>query len=214
MAFLGVACAALVVTVLPVAAQHTPGQSSSSKPHTHLTASLDPGEVHEGVYRNPTFGFTYKLPFGWVERTEQMSQDSSSGPKSLLLLSAFERPPEAVGDTVNSAILIAAERVSSYPGLKAAADYFGPLTEVATSKGFKVVNEPYEVELGAKRLIRGDFTKELGQLTTYQASLVALAKGYVVSFTFIGSSEDEVEQLIEGLQFGSSPKVHATKPAH
>src|SRR5207253_11289040 len=59
----------------------------------------------------------------------------SSGSKSLVLLSAFERPPEAAGDTVNSAVLIAAESVSSYPGLKAAEDYFRPLTEVATSRG-------------------------------------------------------------------------------
>ena len=142
-----------------------------------------------------------------------MRQDSS-GSKSLVLLSAFERPPEAAGDTVNSAVLIAAESVSSYPGLKAAEDYFRPLTEVATSRGFKVANEPYEVELGARRLVRSDFSKELGKLTMYQASLVTREKAYVVSFTFIGSSQDEVEQLIEGLQFCTSPKVHAAKPAH
>src|SRR5207253_9137881 len=119
---------------LPAAAQHVPTQSSSSKPHAHLNAPPDPGEVRECVYRNPAFGFSYKLAFGWVERTEQMRQDSS-GSKSLVLLSAFERPSEAAGDTVNSAVLIAAESVSSYPGLKAAEDYFRPLTEVATSRG-------------------------------------------------------------------------------
>jgi hypothetical protein len=213
MAFLRVAWAALLLSGLMSAAQHTADHSSSSKPHAHLSAPPDAGEIRDGVYRNPTFAFTYKLPFGWVERTEQMSQDSS-GPKSLLLLSAFERPPEAAGETVNSAVLIAAESVSSYPGLNTAEDYFGPLTEAATSKGFKVVNEPYEVGLGAKRLVRSDFTKELGKLTMHQASLVTRERGYLLSFTFIGSSEDELEQLIEGLQFGNSPKVHATKPAH
>jgi len=213
MVFFRAACAILVFATLPAAAQHVPTQSSSSKPHAHLNAPPDPGEVREGVYRNPTFGFSYKLPFGWVERTEQMRQDSS-GSKSLVLLSAFERPSEAAGDTVNSAVLIAAESVSSYPGLKAAEDYFRPLTEVATSRGFKVANEPYEVELGARRLVRSDFSKELGKLTMYQASLVTREKAYVVSFTFIGSSQDEVEQLIEGLQFCTSPKVHAAKPAH
>jgi hypothetical protein len=213
MAFLRVAFAILVLTALPVTAQHAPGQSSSSKPHPHFSAPPAAGEVREGVYRNPAFRFTYKLPFGWVERTDQMRQDSAA-PQSLLLLSAFERPPEAAGDAVNSAVLIAGESVSSYPGLKTAADYFGPLTEVATSQGFKVANEPYEVELGARRLVRSDFSKELGKLTMHQASLVTRERGYLLSFTFIGNSEDEVEQLIAGLQFGSSPKVRATQPAH
>ncbi|HYL13468.1 MAG TPA: hypothetical protein VEV41_10545 [Terriglobales bacterium] len=212
MAFFRSACVILFLIVLQAVAQQSP--SSSSKARAHLNAPPDPGTVNQGTYRNPSFGFSYKVPFGWVERTEQMRQDSSATPKSLLLLSAFERPPEAAGDTVNSAVLIAAESVSSYPGLKTAGDYFGPLTEVATGKGFKVANEPYEVELGAERLVRADFTKELGKLTMYQASLVILEKGYAVSFTFIGGSEDEVQQLIEALQFGSAAKVHTTKPSH
>ena len=34
-----------------------------------------------------------------------------------------------------------------------------------------------------------------------QSTLVMLARGYVVSLTFIGGTEDEVEQLIDGLRF-------------
>ena len=41
-----------------------------------------------------------------------------------------------------------------------------------------------------------------------QTSLVILEKGYEVSFTFIGSSQDEISELIEKLSFG------AKKPAH
>jgi hypothetical protein len=186
--------------------------SSSSKPRPHPKPTPNLGELREGVYRNPTFGFTYDLPFGWVERTQQMRQDSSGAPKSLVLLSAFERPPEATGDTVNSAVLIVAESVASYPGLKSEEDYLGPLTEVATSKGFRIADEPAEIQLGGTRLVRSDFTKDLGKLTMYQASLVTLHKDYVVSFTFIGANEDEVQSLIEGLQFGSPPKTG--KSAH
>jgi len=32
--------------------------------------------------------------------------------------------------------------------LKTAADYFGPLTELTTSKGFTVVNQPYLFTVG------------------------------------------------------------------
>ena len=136
--------------------------------------------------------------------------------KSLVLLAAFERPPEAAGDTVNSAVVIAAESASSYPGLKTAADYFGPLTELTTGKGFRVVNAPYQFPVGTKQLVRSDFTKTLGSLTMQQASLILLQKGYVVSFTFLGGSEDEIEELIENLSFGLSkkPKAEGPSPRH
>ena len=159
------------------------------------------GTSQEGAYRNNYFGFSCKLPYGWVERTEQMRRDAGDASKGLVLLSAFERPPEAKADTVNSAVLIAAESVSSYPGLKTAADYFEPLTEVATTNGFKVVNEPYEVHIGTRQLVRSDFSKQADKEGMYQASLVTLERGYIVSFTFVGTSEDDVGELMEGLNF-------------
>jgi hypothetical protein len=36
-----------------------------------------------------------------------------------------------------------------------------------------------------------------------QSTLVTLARGYAVSFTFIGGTQDEVEELVQGLSFGA-----------
>jgi hypothetical protein len=196
----------LIACALPAQAP-----SAASLP---TTPAPDPGAITNGIYRNPGFGFTYKLPFGWVDRSKQMSQDPSQDPtaakKSSLLLAEFERPPEASGDSVNSAVVFAAEAASSYPGLRNAENYFGPLTELTKSKGLKVANEPYDYPVGARQLVRGDFSKPLGNLTLRQSTLVMLQKGYVVSFTFIGGSEDEVGGLVEGLSFGrkESPAPH------
>jgi hypothetical protein len=192
----------------------TSSETSSSKSHKPAapSASPDPGTVNNGVYHNSFFGFSYKIPFGWVERTQSMNESDGPG-KSMLLLAVFERPPEAVGSTVNSAVVITAEKTSSFSGLKTAADYFGPITELATAKGFKVVNEPYECPVGAKQLVRGDYQKQRGSVTMHQSSLVTLAKGYAVSFTIIGGSEDEVDELVEKLQFSTKirpPKVSLT----
>jgi len=189
-----------------------------SKPTSSTGAPLpDAGTITEGRYHNPFWGFRYKIPYGWVERTKEMQGDRGVEPgKSLVLLAAFERPPEAAGDTVNSAVVIAAESASSYPGLKTAAEYFGPLTELTTGKGFQVVNAPYQFPVGTNQLVRSDFSKTLGSLTMQQASLVLLQKGYILSFTFIGGSEDEVEELIENLSFGPSkkPKAEGPSPRH
>ena len=198
-----------------VAGQAVPKESQTgSRPASRAVASVDQGSIANGIYRNSWFGLTCKIPFGWVDRTAEMREGdatSASDPaQSLVLLAVFERPPEATGSTINSAIVMAAEKVSQYSGLKTAVDYFGPITELATAKGFKVVNEPYEFPVGAKPLVRSDFSKPRGSLTMLQSSLVLLEKGYVVSFTFIGGSDDEVNGLIESLRFGAKK----SSPAH
>jgi hypothetical protein len=199
-----------ILLVCALDAQQAPKQPASGKSPASAresvppgrTGTIDPGALTNGVFRNPSFGFSYKLSFGWVERTREMSNPADDAAQAMTLLAAFERPPEAKGDTVNSAVVIAAEAASRYPGLQNAEHYFGPLTELIKSKEFTVVNPPYDFSVGTKQLVRGDFSKDLGKLTMHQSTLVMMAKGYVVSFTFIGGTEDEVDGLIERLSFG------------
>ena len=190
----------LVLLVTAMLAQDKP--ASGSKPPTQTKPSApDSGAISNGIYRNSTFGINYKLPYGWVDRTTDMGEDSTDASHSRLLLVVFERPPEATGDTVNSAVVIAAEQLPT--GMKTAAEYFESLSVLATGKGFEVKEEPHEVSVGTTKLVRGDFSKARGTLTMYQTSLVTLEKGYAVSFTFIGGSEDEVNELIEKLSFAA-----------
>src|SRR5713101_4995196 len=158
------------------------------------------------LYRNPAFGFRFQIPYGWVDRTQQMQegQEGNEAGKAEVLLAIFERPPQAIGDTINSAVVIASESAASYPGLKKAEDYLGPLTEFATSKGFKPEGEPYVLEVESRQLLRADFTKPLSdKVAMRQCTLVLLAKGQIVSFTFIAGSEDELDDLMDGLHFGA-----------
>jgi hypothetical protein len=177
--------------------------------------------VTNGVYSNKTFGFTCKIPPGWVLRTEEMNArdedeqanntgtDSQAAPAPAssaagkVLLAAFSRPPAATGEDVNSSILIAAESTAAYPGLKDVAQYFEPLTEVAKAQGFTVDQEPYEIVIGTKTLVRGDFHKDVASRVMHQSTLAMLSHGYAVSFTVIGGTDDEVGELIDGLDFGA-----------
>src|SRR6476620_1817411 len=81
--------------------------SSQASKAAAKPATLDPGTLRDGVYRNAGFGFSYKLPVSWVDRTEDMRPDSSQQATSQVLLSAFSRPPEAAGDSVDAAVIIA-----------------------------------------------------------------------------------------------------------
>jgi len=221
----------VMVILAPAGQAQQTGQSSSSSNSSSATHAwkpaaavrLDEGSVTNGVYRNQSFGFTCKIPSAWVLRTEEMNarEDDGAKPdegkpaadagKSRVLLAVFSRPPQARGEDINSSILIAAESAGSYPGLKEAAQYFGPVTEVAQAQGFEVINEPYEFAVGTKTTARGDFQKDVGTRVMTQSTLVMLVRGYVLSVTFIGGTEDEVEELIGGLSFTAVPS-HNAKP--
>jgi len=190
----------MVLLICQVAAQ------TAQPPTASKAATPEPGEVTAGVYHNVSFGFTYKLPYGWVDRTPEMREASTDAAKSMVLLGVFERPPEANGEGVNAAVVFAAESASSYPGLKDAAQYFGPLGEVTTARGLTATDEPYEFPVDAKAIVRRDFTKQFGGGSRmHQSTLAWLARGYVVSFTFIAGSDDAVQELVEGLNFGKKP---------
>jgi hypothetical protein len=240
-----VALAVVVVRAQAQAQSSSSSSSSSSSPRSTPSrpidksrsapdSRLDAGTVSNGVYRNPSLGFSCKIPAGWVLRTEEMNEPTDeaastkegrdrldrtapsaplrageggcqhAGGCGRVLLAAFSRPPEARGEDVNLSILIAAESAAEYPGLKDAAQYFGPVSEVAKARGFEIDEEPYEFGLGTKTVVRGDFEKDVGTRVMRQSTLVMLARGYVVSFSFIGGTEGELEELVQGLSFGAS----------
>lgn len=169
-----------------------------------------PSDDDAQIYRNTAIGFRYQISYGWVDRTKEM-RAGNDGDKAEVLLAVFERPPEATGNGINSAVVIASESTAAYPGLKRAEDYLGPLTELATSNGFKAEGEPYALEVESRQLLRADFIKPLNpevsgeKLTMHQCTLVLLAKRQIVSFTFIAGTEDELDEMMDGLHF-TAPK--------
>jgi hypothetical protein len=215
------ALAALALFCAQAAAGEQTSPSSSSAPKSAAAknrataSSVDPGSVGPGAYRNSSFGFTCKIPAGWILRTDEMNatnredgkeasggnQPAEAGKQGRVLLAAFSRPPEARAEDVNASILIAMESIDKYPGLTDAAQYFGPVTEITKAQGFAIVEEPYELEIGTKMLVRGDYEKDVGTRVMHQSTLVMLGRGYAISFTFIAGTEDDVEDLVEGLTF-------------
>ncbi len=217
-AWVGMGCrsvAAIAVVALCLCFTAQAQSKAPAEPTPPAKPAAAPTEDAQ-LYRNATFGFRYKIPYGWVDRTKEM-QEGNDASKGEVLLAVFARPPEATGATINSAVVIASESAASYPGLKAGEDYLGPLTELATANGFKSDGEPYVLDVEGRHLVRADFIKSLGakaiddktssdkinkdQLTMRQSTLILLAKGRIVSFTFIAGNETELDDLMDGLHF-------------
>jgi hypothetical protein len=211
----------LAVALAAAALAQTPAQSSSSSTqHTTKLAkanpTLDPGSVANNIYRNKTLGLSCRIPEAWVLRTDELNarEEEKSTPDaapgtappassvgSKVLLAAFSRPPAAKGEEINSSIVIAAEPVASYPGLKEAAQYFYPLEEVAKAQGLALDEDPYAIAIGTQTLVRGDFHKDVGSRVLRQSTLAMLSHGYAISITLIAGTDDGVEELIDSLSF-------------
>jgi len=200
-----------------VASQSRPLSSSSSaqhvrKPSSAADSTLDPGSVGNGVYRNRPRRCLQNSA-GWVLRTDEMnSRRPSDDPQRMIghpgqsdntprgnppraaarCCWRRSRAPGGHGGRCELIIVIAAESSTSYPGLKDAAQYFGPLSEVATRR-IQGGNEPYQFLSGTKMLVRGDYAKDRGRRAMHQTTLVMLRRGYAISFTFIGGTEDELK---------------------
>ena len=205
---LGLSIAAIVSVALGLSLAIS-GQSKTVSPPVSAPSPKSAAPIEDGqLYRNAGIGFRYQIPYGWVDRTREM-QEGNDANKAKVLLAVFERPPDATGTGINSAVLIASENVSSYPGLKKAEDYLEPITELAAAKGFKADGEPYALEVESRQVVRADFVKPLAgasseTLTMHQCTLVLLAKSQIVSFTFIAGSDDELDDLMDGLHFATA----------
>jgi hypothetical protein len=210
------------------------GFTLASAKSQHKPAAPKPSEIASSqIYRNATFAFRFEIPYGWVDRTQQMRDNANSNGQDQppdratkataasngeLLLAIFERPPDAIGDTINSAVIIVSESVAAYPGLKKAEDYIAPLKELTAAKGFKAEGDPSIIEIDSRQLICASFSKPLAgkssadvsgnaSLTMRQSTLIMVAKGRIVSFTFVAGSEDELDALLDGLHFGTAKSL-------
>lgn len=192
-------------------------RSKKSPKSAKDSSGLEDGIVSGGAYRNSSLGLTCKIPAGWVLRTEEMNaqeEDKNPSPEGTqgspgksdsgrVLLAAFSRPPQAAGDDINASIVIAAEPVTAYPGLTEAVQYLDIVTEVPKAQGFEADEDPYELAIGPKTLVRADLHRDVGSRVMQQSTMVFLAKGHAVSITVIGGTEDEVEGLVDGLSFSA-----------
>jgi len=219
----------------PSSSSRSSHPSQNAQGISHTDPGIDPGSLINSVYRNKTLGFTCKIPEGWVLRTDEMNapDENSAQPPAAdktsnesqppatpnsqapptraqsarVLLAAFSRPPQVRGQEVNASIVIAAEPVATYPGLTDALQYLGLLTEVAQAQGFTMDEDPYEIAIGTRKLVRGDSHKDVGTRVMRQSTLAMLQHGYAVSFTVIAGTDDDLEELIDGLDFSATGRA-------
>lgn len=166
----------------------------------------DDGSVAAGTYTEKFFNLSYTLPAEWIVKTPEMRKGLAGQEDSILLLSAFAGDKAAPGKVLPS-ITISAEPLVAYPQVKTAADYFAAISEIATNNGFTVLNQPAEIEIGGVNFVRGDFQKQQGDSAAYQASMVAIRKGYILGVTAITGNDEELTPVLNRLHILAPPTL-------
>jgi hypothetical protein len=201
----------------PLLAAFPAAQESSSK-STHSSDTVkakpkgreepkpDEGTLTDSMYAERFFLLHYTVPPGWVVKTPEMRQGLPGQENAILLLAAFEKAAPSPG-TINSSVDITAESAAASPDIKTPADYMESITELVTSKGFTVLNPPGEISIGGVSFLRSDFQKQEGDLTTYQATMVAMRRGYFLQVTAISGDDEQLTPLLDRVRITAPPTL-------
>lgn len=195
----------VAVAQAPPAVKSVPPKSSA-KASTRPQPLPDQGTVTNSSYSEKFFNLRYTTPQGWVVKTPEMSHGLPEADKAILLLSVFG-PGTPSSTAVIPSVTISAESLSLYPQMKTAQDYFDSLSDLVQGKGFSVLNEPAEIQIGGVTFLRGDFQKEEGDITTYQASMVAIRKGYILLITAISGDDEQLTPLLNRVHIFAPPTL-------
>ncbi len=190
----------------PAPAEKSAKPTTGSKLAKGAQARPDDGSIAGDVYTEKFFNLSCTIPQGWVVKTAAMREGLPAEQDSMLLLSAFAKDVPVAGE-VNSSLTITAENQIAYPQVKTTTDYFSALSEIVTGKGFTVLNEPAEIEIGGVTFLRGDFQKEEADGTTYQATMVAIRNGYILAVTAISGKDEDLTPLLNRVHVIAPPSL-------
>ena len=214
---------ALTTISLPAIAQDSSSSSApkhTKKPPSQIESTLDSGSISNSVYHNKTLALACKIPEGWVLRTEEMNATAVTGceerrPRSRSTPSLRRKSP--AGSLLPPARSPRRRRELLHPRRRRAhcllprtercRAIFRPAHRSGQGPGFHHRRRSLR---NCRRCEKSD-PRRLSQRCGHprHAPIHAspdLSHGYAVSITIIAGTEDDVEELIDGLSFSPHGK--------
>jgi hypothetical protein len=182
---------------------------------TNQQEKLDPSDGSQGIqvaagsttdgrkYHSDYFEFTYSLPDGFVEGTEQYRSRIRAlphhppDPDKFVLLHAEKRANETA-DPVGQ-ITVTVDALSRYPKGITEKDFIQRATKAMTSKGDAVLREGEEANVSGWSFFRADY-KINGHPITYLTVMLTFKKDFALLLQFSAPSQEEVDSLTDSMQ--------------
>lgn len=196
--------------------------------YANAQSEVDKGVVHDGVYTNATFDFSYKYPKDWVvhgdatnERIKELGKEkiaeSGGASRATLdvaanhtyqLLTVFRHPLGTPGVTFNPAVLVIAENIAHAPGITNGKDYLLNVRAILAKVGYQaLLKEPVEYRVAGSQFFRDNFTAEVNGMNMVQAHFAIVRNGYALVFVFIGPDQASVDEMAKTMETFDVPAV-------
>ncbi|HYG98430.1 MAG TPA: energy transducer TonB [Terriglobales bacterium] len=158
------------------------------------------GEFKGHTYRNHYFGMIYVLPEAeeWYVNDDLLKQNfSPSNLAGHFWLTVLDRH---TGTPIRERILIMADDAALYDSpMNSPEGFVAKLTEAQRKTGHDVVRSAYAVEYGGRQFYRGDFNLQYTGGTLYKSSVSTQFQGFLISWTFVASSPEQLDRLVGSL---------------
>ena len=163
--------------------------------------AIDRGRFVGNAYVNDFLGLSYPLPDEWFVNPDLSPVPAGAVKKltsgALLLFVADKRRPQ--GNFRNRVLLIADDASNYDPGLTAE----GYAAKFMNATGQKQAVEPLQsatVEFAVQHFHRADYRDGSETAVLYKSFVCTKVKGYWVSWTFVGGSSTELDELVNSLK--------------
>jgi len=197
--------------------------------YANAQSVVDRGLVHDGMYINPGFGFSYNYPKNWVvhgdatnERLRELGKEkvAESGTSKAAvevalnhtyhLLTVFRQPLGTPGLDFNPAILVIAEKVDYAPGITSGKDYLLNIRALMMKAGAHhvLLNEPMEYQVAGSQFYRDSYAVEINGVQRAEAYFAKVVNGYALVFIFIGEDQKSLDEMTKTMEtFVPTPPV-------
>jgi len=186
---------------------------------------LDPSDGSQGIqvtagfttdgrrYHSDYFGFTYSLPDGLVDRTEQYRSKlrplpgPHPDPNEFILLAADERMGR--GPDPICSIVVTVDRLSRYTVGPRAKDYtqggmekeyiHDLVTKAWTDAGDDLLQEGQEENVSGRKFFRADYMVNSHPTSGYRTVMITFQKGFALLWQFYAQSKAEVDSMTSSI---------------
>jgi hypothetical protein len=157
-------------------------------------AQLDRGQVAGGTYTNDSLGLTYQMPDGFFVNSD-LANTLPAGSSPLLIAD------QHTGRPWKNRLVLIADNARKYKSSLATEEYVSNfVAAMPPNLHVEIEHHTHLIEIAGGQFWRADYRKVENGLEIYQAFICIRLKGFLVSWTFTSTSQQELEQLADSIK--------------
>lgn len=164
------------------------------------------GRTDGSRYHSDYFDFTYHLPDGFFEGTEQYKSRIRAlphhppDPDKFVLLHAEKRSNESENPV--GGITVTVDALARYPKGTTEKDFIHRATEGITGAGGALLREGEQADISGWNFFRADYKTNGNPISGYLTVMLTFRKDFAILWQFSSPSKEEVDSIADSMQRG------------